>query len=100
MSAVYLVVLSVLFLNFYTQSYRKPPTSPAATHTAAEPVTKSPQKSPDDVITPADVTSGPAQPLTPAEERVEKSTEHRVGTLSHFVKAMMSHGFGCFIKED
>ena len=113
MSVVYLVVLSVPFLNFYQQSYRHTPIPPATTvnsgavSTAAEPSTKVPQLSPGEVTAP-DVKSvtedrkdrEATPPSRTAEERVETATDHRVGTLSHFVRAMMSHGFGCFIKED
>ena len=109
MSAVYLVVLSVLFLNFYRQSYGGGPpaaacavirpSQPAVTATAAA-------TAPADVTTPNDVSehlkAEPAAAAPPVpEDKAEKSlSEYRVGTMNHFVRAMMSHGFGCFIKED
>ncbi|XP_043217006.1 elongation of very long chain fatty acids protein 2-like [Amphibalanus amphitrite] len=102
MSAVYLVVLSALFLNFYRQSYGGPAAACGAIH-PPQPVT-----TPTDVTPPAYVTEKPKTEPAPAplpapelEKPAEKSlSDYRVGTLNHFVRAMMSHGFGCFIKED
>ena len=104
MLAVYLVVLSVLFLNFYRQSYSGGLAARAAVRSSAE--IKPAEVTPAEV-TPAEVTEeqeaepAPAQLPSAGEEKTEKSlSDYRVGTLNHFVRAMMSHGFGCFIKED
>ena len=95
MSAVYLVVLSVLFLNFYRQSYHmNKVTTPVKSALVIE-----------EVKAPAKPAPQPAPVLEQEVEKVEKTgsggiSEYRVGTFNHFVRAMLSHGFGCFIKED